>query len=396
MRTDTLLATTGRGLAKKAGVVNPPVYHASTVLFPSLADMRIAQQDTAKNFVYGRNGTPSTFALEEALAAIEGGDRAIACPSGMSAIAIALMAVVQAGDHLLVVDTVYDPARIFLTHTLQRFGVAVTYYPPSMGADIATLIRPETKAILCESPGSHSFEVQDIPAIAAAAHAKGVIVMLDNTWATPLYFRPFDHGVDVSLQAATKYIVGHSDCEMGAIICTDAVFPAIKSQAMRLGTCVGPDDAYLTLRGLRTLSARMPRHQETGLQLARWLQQQPEVAAVLHPALPGSPGHTLWKRDFRGTSGLFGAVFHPGISEAAIAALVDHRRYFGIGFSWGGFESLMLPTNPRKVHPLTPWPYDGPSIRLHAGLEDPRDLIADLEDGFSLLRTVMADAGTAA
>jgi cystathionine beta-lyase len=390
MRQDTRLATVGRGMAKQAGVVNPPVYHASTVLFPSLADMRLAQQDPTRNFLYGRNGTPSTFALEEAFAEIEGGDRAIACPSGQSALAIALMAFVQTGDHLLVVDTVYDPVRVFLTHTMARFGVTTTYYPPTIGAEIATLIRPETKVVLCESPGSHSFEIQDVPAIAAAAHAKGVVVMLDNTWATPLYFRPFDHGVDVSLQAATKYIVGHSDCEMGAIICTEAVFPALKAQAMRFGTCVGPDDAYLTLRGLRTLSARLPRHQESALKLAHWLQQQPEIEAVLHPALPGAAGHELWKRDFLGSTGLFGAVFRPEVTEDAVAALVDHRKLFGIGFSWGGFESLMLPTYPRKVHPNTPWPYDGPSIRLHAGLEDPLDLIADLEDGFAALRACLS------
>jgi cystathionine beta-lyase len=386
MRPDTRLVTTGRAAAKKAGIVNTPVYHASTVLFPTLADMRVAQQDPTRNLLYGRLGTPSTFALEDALAEIEGGDRAIACPSGMAAIAIALMALVKAGDHLLVVDTVYDPVRAFLTQTMTRFGVETTYYPPAIGAGIAALMRPETRVVLCESPGSHSFEVQDIPAIAAAAHAGGAVVMLDNTWATPLYFRPFEHGIDVSLQAATKYIVGHSDCEMGAIICTEAVFPAIKAQAMRLGNCVGPDDCYLTLRGLRTLATRMPRHQETGLRLASWLAAQPEIEQVLHPGLPGAPGHDLWKRDFLGASGLFGAVFRAGITGDAVAALVDHRRLFGIGFSWGGFESLILPTHPGTLHSQTPWPYAGPSIRVHAGLEDSEDLIDDLEEGFAALR----------
>lgn len=386
MTLETRIVTSGRAAAKAAGIVNPPVHRASTVLFPTLADMREAQKDPVRNLLYGRLGTQSTFALQDALAEIEGGYAAIACPSGMAAIAIALMALVKTGDHILVVDTVYDPVRAFLTHTMARFDVEVTYYPPSLGADIADLIRPETRVVLCESPGSHSFEIQDVPAIAAAAHAAGAVVMMDNTWATPLYFRPFEHGVDVSLQAATKYIVGHSDCEMGAIICTEAVFPAIKQQAMRLGTCVSADDCYLALRGLRTLAARMPRHQETGLALARWFSEQPEVETVLHPALPGAPGHDLWKRDFRGASGLFGVVFREGVSEEGIRVLVDHRQLFGIGFSWGGFESLILPTDPRKLHPNTPWPYQGPSIRIHAGLESPEDLIADLAEGMAALR----------
>jgi cystathionine beta-lyase len=383
---ETQLVTSGRAAAKAAGIVNPPVHRASTVLFPTLSDMREAQKDPVRNLLYGRLGTQSTFALQDALAEIEGGHAAIACPSGMAAIAIALMALVKTGDHILVVDTVYDPVRAFLTHTMTRFGVETTYYPPSMGAEIASLIRPETRVVLCESPGSHSFEIQDVPAIAAAAHAAGVVVMMDNTWATPLYFRPFEHGVDVSLQAATKYIVGHSDCEMGAIICTEAVFPAIKQQAMRFGICVGADDCYLALRGLRTLATRMPRHQETGLTLARWWLDQPEVEAVLHPGLPGAPGHALWKRDFLGASGLFGVVFRDETTEEGVRALVDHRRLFGIGFSWGGFESLILPTDPRKLHANTPWPYKGLSIRIHAGLESPGDLIADLAEGMAALR----------
>ncbi|CAM5761660.1 cystathionine beta-lyase [Bosea minatitlanensis] len=386
MTLETRIVTSGRDAAKAAGIVNPPVHRASTVLFSTLAALREAQKDPVRNLLYGRLGTQSTFALQDALAEVEGGYAAIACPSGMAAIAVALMALVKTGDHILVVDTVYDPVRAFLAQTMARFGVEVTYYPPSLGGDIADLIRPETRVVLCESPGSHSFEVQDVPAIAAAAHAAGAVVMMDNTWATPLYFRPFEHGVDVSLQAATKYIVGHSDCEMGAIICTEAVFPAIKQQAMRLGICVSADDCYLALRGLRTLAARMPRHQETGLALARWFSQQPEVETVLHPALPGAPGHALWKRDFRGASGLFGVVFRDGVSEEGIRALVDHRRLFGIGFSWGGFESLILPTDPRKLHPNTSWPYQGPSIRIHAGLESPDDLIADLAEGMAALR----------
>jgi cystathionine beta-lyase len=391
MHLNTKLVTSGRTTAKKLGVVNTPVHHASTIVFPTIADLREAQKDPHRNLLYGRLGTPSTFELEDALAEAEGGYRAIVCPSGMSAIATALTALVKTGDHILVVDTVYDPVRVFLSHTLNRFGVDVTYYQPGIGSDIAKLIRPETRLVFCEAPGSHSFEMQDIPAIAAAAHAGGAIVVMDNTWATPLYFRPFEHGVDVSIQAATKYIVGHSDCQMGAIICSEEHYLAIKFQSMRNGNCVAPDDCYLALRGLRTLAARMPVHQSTGFALARWWAEQPEVEKVLHPGLPDFPGHDLWQRDFSGASGLFGVVFHGFVTEQAIHALVDNRRLFGIGFSWGGFESLILPTDPKKLHPNTPWPYQGPSIRIHAGLEDAGDLIADLEEGMAALRFVLAE-----
>lgn len=391
MKLDTTLVTTGRKAAKKLGVVNPPVYHASTVLFPTIGAMKETQKDNSREKLwYGRLGTPTTFALEEALAEAEGGFAAVACPSGMTAIAIALMAMVKSGDEVLVVDTVYDPARAFCEHTLTRMGVTVTYYPPAIGSGISEMITPQTRAILCESPGSHSFEIQDIPAIAMAAREKGVKVLLDNTWATPLYFRPFEHGVDVSIQAATKYIVGHSDCELGAIICNEETYPAVKEQTLRLGICVGPDDCYLGLRGLRTLAARLPRHQESGFKLAEWCQNQPEIEKVLHPGLPDFPGHDLWKRDFHGACGLFGVVFKPEITEKAVHALIDSRRFFGIGFSWGGFESLILPTSPGKIHPITPWPYEGLSIRLHAGLENVEDLVADLEEGMAALRKAQA------
>lgn len=390
MHLHTKLVTSGRTSAKKVGIVNTPVHHASTILFPTLAALREAQKDPIRNLLYGRLGTPSTFDLEDALADAEGGHAAIACPSGMAALAIALTALVKTGDHILVVDTVYDPVRAFLNHTLTRFGVEVTYYAPAIGSGISDLIRPETRLVLCEAPGSHSFEVQDIPAIAKAAHASDVIVIMDNTWATPLYFRPFEHGVDVSIQAVTKYIVGHSDCEMGAIICSEKTFPDIKQQATRLGNCVAPDDCYLALRGLRTLAARMPLHQAAGFRLAEWWGAQPEVEQVLHPGLPSFPGHDIWKRDFLGASGLFGVVFRKGTSEGAVRALVDNRRYFGIGFSWGGFESLILPTDPKKLHPETPWPYEGPSIRIHAGLENVDDLIEDLEEGMAAFRAEQA------
>lgn len=393
MHLNTKLVTSGRSHARKLGIVNTPVHHASTVLFPTIASLREAQKDPQRNLLYGRLGTPSTFDLEEALAEAEGGYGAIACPSGMSAIAITLLALVKAGDRILVVDTVYDPVRAFLAHTMARFGIEVAFYEPGIGAAISDLITPETRLVFCEAPGSHSFEMQDIPAICSAAHAHDVVVVMDNTWATPLYFRPFEHGVDVSIQAATKYIVGHSDCELGAIICSEKTYPDIKVQSMRIGNCVAPDDCYLALRGLRTLAARMPLHQAAGFALADWWARQPEVEKILHPGRPDFSGHEIWKRDFLGACGLFGVVFNKNVTEKAVHALVDNRRFFGIGFSWGGYESLILPTDPRKLHPSTPWPYEGPSIRVHAGLEDVGDLIADLEDGMAALRRVLAAEG---
>ena len=380
----TIVAHAGRHPRDNHGIVNPPVYHASTVVFPTVKALEESQSAPLDHIHYGRYGTPTTMAFEEAVAAFEGGERTVATPSGLAAITSALLAFLSAGDHVLITDSVYFPTRKFALDMLKRLGVETTFYDPAIGAGIADLIRPNTRVLFLESPGSLTFEVQDIPAMVRVAKTKGVITIMDNTWSAGLYFRPFEHGVDVALQAATKFIAGHSDAMLGTITTRSDLYEKIKWTTVRLGIAPGPDDCYLGLRGLRTLVTRMPRHQETGLQLARWLAGRPEVARVLHPALPGSPGHDLWKRDFTGCSGLFGVVFKP-FPKAAVEAMLDGLELFAMGYSWGGYESLIVPTYPEKVRSATPWNEAGPAIRIHAGLEDADDLQADLEAGLKRL-----------
>ncbi len=381
----TEVTEAGRDPFANFGIVNPPVYHASTVLYPTVAEMERIGRAPFDNVYYGRQGTPTTFALEKAVAKLAGGYRGIAAASGLAAIAAALMAFVKAGDHVLMVDSAYSPTRKLCDTLLKGFGVETTFYDPCIGGRIARLMRANTRVVFCESPGSLTFEVQDIPAIAGAAHAKGAVVVLDNSWATPLYFRPFDHGVDVSIDAATKYLVGHSDAMLGVIVTTEAHYRRVKTAASILGAVPGPDDCYLALRGIRTLDVRLERHRKTGLALARWLKRRPEVARVLHPALPDCPGHRIWKRDFDGSSGLFSVVLGKPWSKAALARMLDNMEIFRIGYSWGGFESLILPADPAPYRSAVPWQAPGPLIRLHCGLEDPDDLIADLEAGFRRL-----------
>jgi len=388
MKKDTLIVSAGRDPEANHGVVNPPVYHASTILYPSVAAMEASRKPGYRGTRYGRYGTPTTFALEDAVAALEGGARGVATGSGLAAIVAALSAFVKSGDHILMVDSAYGPARRTCDKLLGRFGVETTYYDPCLGAGIAALMRPNTRVVYTESPGSLTFEVQDIPAIAKVAHAHGAMVLMDNSWGTPVFFAPFAHGVDVSIQAATKYIVGHSDAMMGTITATAEAFPAVEASAREFGAAPGPDDCYLALRGLRTLAVRLARHQETGLMLARWLQMRPEVKRVLHPGLSGDPGHALWKRDFTGACGLFGFVLDDGFGQAAVTAMLDGMEHFGMGASWGGFESLILPADPGKIRTANPWTEPGAVIRIHAGLEDPADLIADLEKGFDRLNAV--------
>ncbi|MEI6560151.1 MAG: cystathionine beta-lyase [Rhodospirillaceae bacterium] len=382
---DTILTHAGSSPADQHGMVNPPVYHASTVLFPSLAAMAAADAAPYEVLNYGRVGTPTSHAFERAVAALEGGYRAVTAGSGLAAITTALTAFTRAGDHILITDSAYGPTRRFAGEVLSRYGVEVEYYDPLIGAGIATRLRANTSVVYLESPGSLTFEVQDVPAIAAAAHRVGATVLIDNTWATPLFFRPFDHGVDVSIHAATKYIVGHSDAMLGLIVCAEPVWERVKSTAVRLGTAAGPDDIYLGLRGLRTMGVRLRRHGEAALALADWLARQPEVVRVLHPARPGDPGHALWRRDFTGASGLFAVLLEP-CARSALAALLDHLDLFGLGYSWGGFESLALPVYPAKVRTATRWEYPGPLLRFNAGLEDIDDLIRDLDAGFGRLR----------
>ena len=387
IRTNTKLTTLGRDPEANFGVVNPPVYHASTILFPTLDALEAVQKTKFKNQMrYGRYGTPTTFALQDAIAELEGGYATFAVGSGAAAIVATLMAFTKAGDHVLCVDTAYAPTRRYLDVVLKRYGVETTYFDPKIGADIAALIRPNTTLCMIESPGSLTFEMVDAPAIAKACKAKGVATAFDNTWGTPLYFRPLDHGIDVSIMAGTKYIGGHSDIMMGLVTVRDeAVYKRVRPTVDDLGASTGPDDQYLAMRGLRTLGVRMPRHFETGLTLANWLRKQPEVDRVLHPALPDDPGHAIWKRDYSGASGLFSFVLKP-LAREALAAMVDEMALFGMGFSWGGFESLMVPSDVRALRTAVPWTEKGTVVRVHAGLEDPADLIADLEEGFGRLR----------
>jgi cysteine-S-conjugate beta-lyase len=376
----TRLVHAGREPARQHGFVNTPIYRGSTVLFPTMA--AIEANDQA--FTYGRVGTPTVKALEEAIAELEGGHRTLLTPSGLSAIATALLAFVSAGDEVLVVDSIYRPARRFCDNVLSRLGVKVTYYDPLIGARIAQLITGKTRVVFAESPGSQTFEVQDIPAIVQAAHAAGAVVILDNTWATPLYFKAFAHGVDVSIQAATKYIVGHADAMLGAVTASEQASGAVQKTHEDLGLCPGPEDVYLGLRGLRSLGVRLERHQRSALEIARWLAERSEVARVIHPGLPSDPGHALWKRDFSGASGLFSILLKP-VPRERLAAMLDGLRLFGMGYSWGGFESLIVPFDPSAYRTATQWQVEGPALRLHIGLEDVDDLKADLEAGFARL-----------
>jgi len=386
MKDDTLLTHVGRDPAAQHGAVNPPVYHVSTVVAPTVAALKAREATPFDGMSYGRSGTPTSFALEETVAALEGGHRGVVVSSGLAAVMVTLIGFLKAGDHILVSDSVYGPTRVRACDgILKRYGVETTYYDPLIGADIASLIRPKTRIVYVESPGSLSFEVQDVPAIAAAAKARNCLTVCDNSWAAGLFFKPLAHGVDIVIQAATKYIVGHSDAMLGVIVTgTPEQFQTVKWTGNALGNCAGPDDCYLGLRGIRTLATRLRRHQETGLTLARWLEARPEVARVMHPGLEDDPGHAIWRRDFTGASGLFGLVLEP-FPEAAVAAMLDGMKLFAMGASWGGYESLILPTDPARYRTATRWQAPGPSLRIHAGLEDPGDLIADLEAGFARL-----------
>jgi cysteine-S-conjugate beta-lyase len=382
MRDDTKLVTEGRDPEGNFGVVNPPVFRASTILYPSVETFEAPRQ--VRGVYYGRGGTPTTFALEDAIAALEGAHGAVLTGSGKTAIAQALMTFLKAGDHLLMVDAVYAPTRQLCDRVLSRFGVETTYYDPLIGAEIERLVRPNTRVIFLESPGSLTFEVQDVPVIAEVARRHGVLTIIDNTWATPLYFKALQHGVDVVIHAGTKYICGHSDIMMGVASTGQALYPELRHGMQDLGAYISPDDCYQALKGLRTLSVRLERHQANAIRLATWLQARPEVERVLSPALPDDPGHTLWRRDFRGASGLFGVLLKPCPANAW-HALVNGLELFGLGASWGGYESLIMPNHPERYRTATAWDPLFPSLRIHAGLEDPDDLIADLEAGFARL-----------
>jgi len=382
LKAETTLVTAGRDTKAQKGFVNPPVVHGSTVLYPTADDLHAHRGE----FQYGRRGTPTTRALQQALMALEGPQCVGVglAPSGLSAISTTLLAVLKAGDHVLVCDNAYRPSRNFCNGMLTRYGVETTYFDPLIGAGIVALFKPNTRAVLIEAPGSQSFEMPDIPAIAQAAHARGALVIDDNTWATPLYHRSLEQGVDISMQAATKYIGGHSDIMFGTISANARAWPLISEAIQLLGVCAGPDDVFLAIRGLRTLAVRLAQHHKSGLEMARWLARRPEVARVLHPALESDPGHAIWKRDFTGASGLFSIVLKPK-PQKAVDALLDAVKLFGMGYSWGGFESLVIPFDCDAYRTATKWSPGGPTLRFHIGLENVDDLKADLEQGFSAL-----------
>jgi cystathionine beta-lyase len=380
LKAETTLVTAGRDTKAQKGFVNPPVVHGSTVLYPTAEDLHAHRSE----FQYGRRGTPTTKALQEALMALEGPQCAGTgiAPSGLAAITTTLLAVLKAGDHLLVCDNAYRPTRNFCNGLLVRYGIETTYFDSQIGAGIGALFRPNTSAVLVEAPGSQSFEMPDIPAIAAVAHAHGALVIDDNTWATPLYHRSLEQGVDISMQAATKYIGGHSDIMFGTISANARAWPQVAEAIYLLGVCAGPDDVFLALRGLRTLAVRLAQHHRSGLDMAQWLAARPEVVKVLHPALTSHPGHAIWKRDFTGASGLFSIVLQPK-PQQAVDALLDTLKLFGMGYSWGGFESLVIPFDCAPYRTATHWAPGGPALRLHIGLENVDDLKADLDRGFT-------------
>jgi cystathionine beta-lyase len=379
-RPETKVVHLGRDPFAHHGFVNPPVYRGSTVLYETLDALKSRKQP----YTYGRRATPTTHALEEAITDLEGGATTILTSSGLGAVSTALLAFVSAGDHILITDSAYQPGRAFADRMLKRLGVEITYYDPHAGAGITELFRPNTRLVLVESPGSQTFEMQDIPAIAAAARERDIWVLADNTWATPLFCKPLALGVDVSIQAATKYIVGHADAMLGAVTGNARAARHLEHAKEALGTCPGSEETYLGLRGLRTLDVRLERHQKSALAVAEWLTGRNEVDRVLYPALPTDPGHALWKRDFTGASGLFSVVLKP-VPEKSLAAFLDGLKLFGMGYSWGGYESLVVPFDPASYRTASKWTGPGPALRFHIGLEAVEDLICDLDAGFARL-----------
>jgi cystathionine beta-lyase len=381
LRKRTQIVMAGRTPEDQFGFVNTPIYRGSTVLYPDYETLKHRSQ----RFTYGTKGTPTTQALENAWSEIAGAAGTVLAPSGLAAMTLALMTALKAGDHLLVTDSAYLPTRHFCNTVLARMGVETSYYDPSIGAGLKRLLKPNTTAVLVEAPGSQSFEMQDIPAIAEVAHAHGMCVIMDNTWATPLFFPPHERGVDLAVEAGTKYLGGHSDILLGLVSANPLWLKRLRATFDAFAICAGPEDCFLALRGLRTMELRLREAERQGLALANWLAERAEVKRVLHPALPGTPGHEIWKRDFLGASGLFSVILQP-CSEKALAALLDGLELFGMGYSWGGFESLVIPFDCASYRTATTWNPGGPALRFQVGLEDMDDLIADLEAGFARMR----------
>lgn len=384
MKKNTQLIHAGRSKQWTGSVVNPPLVRASTIVFDTMQELREATKQRGNRVpYYGRRGTQTHFAFQEAMCELEGGAGCALYPCGAAAVSGALLAFLKQGDHLLMVDSVYEPTRALCDKLLAGLGIETTYYDPLIGAGIAALIKPNTRMIFLESPGSLTMEVQDIPAICAVARARQVITVLDNTWASPILCQPFELGVDISIQAATKYIIGHSDVMLGTASATEQYWPQLREHSYLMGYCASADDVYAASRGLRTLGVRLKQHEQNALQVAQWLAQRPEVETVRHPAFADHPGHQQFKRDFSGSNGLFSFVLKQG-SQQQVAAFIEGMQHFKMGFSWGGYESLITATfNVQALRQASHWPYSGPLIRLHIGLEDPEDLVADLAAAFT-------------
>ena len=381
LRQKTRIVYAGRNPEEQFGFVNTPIYRGSTVLSPTAADLRRSDA----RFTYGTKGTPTTEALENAWSELAGAAGTVLAPTGLAAITLALTTALNAGDHLLVTDSAYRPTRAFCDGYLRRMNIETTYFDPAIGAGIDALMRANTKAVLVEAPGSQSFEMQDVPAIASVAHARGACVIMDNTWATPIFFPPHERCVDLAVEAGTKYLSGHSDLMLGLISANEEWFPRLRTTFDLFSNCAGPEDCFLALRGLRTMDLRLREAEKQGLEIARWLEARPEVLQVLHPALPSHPGHDIWERDFLGASGLFSIILQPA-SQAAVDALLDELKLFGMGYSWGGYESLVIPFDCSRYRTATKWNPAGPALRFQIGLEDADDLKDDLERGFAALK----------
>ncbi len=395
MNQDTLAIIAGKNSEENSGTVNVPIHRTSTVLFPTLKAYDDAEHGKAfykahKNlkatdFSYGIGGTPTNFALEDAITQLEGGDKTFIYPSGLSAITMTLLTFLSSGDHVLITDSIYGPTRRFCNKELKRFGIETTYYDPMIGSKIRGLIQDNTKLIFTESPGSLTFEVQDIPAIVKVAKEKNIVTVTDNSWATSLYFKPLKHGVDVSLHAGTKYIGGHSDIILGTITTTKEHISKFSRNYIDYGVHASPDDCYLALRGLKTMPTRIKAHEEKALNIAKWLKKKPKVAKILHPAFSSCPGHKVFKRDFLGSTGLFTIILDKKYSFKELSHMIDPMKIFGIGASWGGYESLILPFDPASIRTATKWTEKGSCVRLYIGLEDEDDLKKELQDGLKRL-----------
>lgn len=381
VKLQTLLTTLGRNPDEQYGFVNPPLYKGSTVVYKTVDDI----QNRRMEFSYGTAGTPTIRNLEDAWSKLSGAAGTVLSPSGLGATALALFATTKSGDDILVTDSVYRPTRNFCSGMLSRYGVKTRYYSPGIGSRIEDLIKPETSTIFLESPGSQSFEIQDVPAIVKVARDRGIKTIIDNTWATPLFFRAHEHGVDISVEAGTKYLGGHSDILLGLASANEATWPALRATYDAMAMLPGADDCILALRGLRTMHLRVKEAEARGLAVARWLRSRPEVSRVLHPALPDFPGHEIWKRDFSGSTGLFSVILQPQYGAQDVARMLDQMRIFGLGFSWGGFESLVIPFNCKDYRTATQWEPEGAGLRFQIGLEDMEDIMADLADGLGRL-----------